>query len=669
MPFKKILIANRGEIACRIARTCRRLGIGVAGVHSEADRNALHVREIGESIEIGPAPASASYLQIERIVEAARRVGADAVHPGYGFLAENAALASALAEAGIAFIGPRPEVLRQFGDKAAAKAVARGAGVPVVPGTIQPSRDPSEILSALRGMQLPVLLKAAAGGGGKGMRVVSSLEDAAQEIQAAMREGQSSFGNPELIVEEFLPRARHIEVQILGDGRGRVIHLFDRECSLQRRHQKVIEEAPVLSLPVGLREEILGHAVRLGEAVRYGGLGTVEFIVQGRRAFFLEVNPRIQVEHPVTEEVTGLDLVELQLRAVGEAALPRQDEIRVTGCAIEARLYAEDTARGFLPSTGTVERLRLPGGIRVDAGVDEGAEVTPFYDPMIAKLIATGPDRAGAYAALRSNLAETGVLGLETNRDFLLRLATDPDVLRNEVHTGSIDALLQTETARAGGSATTEDAALAAALWLRKHRAESADPWSGWSDLTGWRLGDGSATMAFSPSLRLLAGEESFEATFGQREANGSLGVRIGEERFTVTPGEAAGRQVSVLDGRSCALRSSVADESVGFVAPDGRSVRFRVEPHLSGNLLASEASGDGRIRAPMMGRIVAVEVEAGTPVTGGQRLATMESMKMELPIQAPWAGVVSAVHCRQDANVERDQVVFVLSRVEDAAA
>ena len=669
MPFKKVLIANRGEIACRVARTCRRLGIAVAGVHSEADRHALHVREIGDSIEIGPPPALESYLRIGRIVEAALKVGADAVHPGYGFLAENPAFARAIAEAGLTFIGPSADVLAQFGDKAAAKAVARANSVPVVPGTAAPSADVEVLLDAISDMRLPVLLKAAAGGGGKGMRIVAERDGARQHVEAAMREGQSSFGRPDLIVEQFLPEARHVEVQILGDGRGEVIHLFDRECSLQRRSQKVIEEAPVESLPAGLREEILAHAVRLGVAVDYRGLGTVEFIVQGGRAFFLEVNPRIQVEHTVTEEVTGLDLVELQLRAVGEGRLPRQQDIAITGFAVQARLYAEDAAKGFLPSTGEIERLAFPANVRVDAGVAAGERVTPFYDPMIAKLIVSATDRQGAYAALRTALSETAVLGVETNRDFLAALAAREDVLRNQVHTGSIDAMLRDEVAEGEAAPPLEQVALAAALWLRRHRGPEADTWAGWAGLTGWRLRDGGPLIAAAPAIRLTHGQRTFEARYGERAASGVLSLQIGGEPFAALAGEPDGRDIHVINGRALVVESSVSQDAVSFVALDGRSYRFRVEPYLSSAVFASEGGGDGRVRAPLVGRVAVVDVRVGDSVTGGQRLAIMESMKMELSIQAPWAGVVTLVDCTADVNVERDQVLFHIARVREVAA
>ena len=412
--FRKILIANRGEIARRIARTCRQMGIAVATVHSEADRHAPHVRVGGESVPLGAAPARDSYLCIERVVAAARAVGAGAVHPGYGFLAENADFADALQAAGIAFIGPTAQVLRDFGDKAQAKRLAQAAGVPTIPGSPGASADAAQVAAMARELGLPVLLKAAAGGGGKGIRIVRTPELMDEEIAAAMREGRSAFGDPALIVERYLPQGRHVEVQILGDGLGGVRHLWDRDCSLQRRHQKVIEEAPALPLPAGLRERLLDAAVALGRQVRYRALGTVEFLVVGDAFYFLEVNPRLQVEHPVTEAVTGLDLVALQIRAAAGAPLGLEAPPRCDGHAIELRLYAEDPEHGFLPATGRLQALRWPAdGTRVETGVELGSEVTPHYDPMLAADRARPRPRRGAGPRPRP-LAATAVAGSRT---------------------------------------------------------------------------------------------------------------------------------------------------------------------------------------------------------------------------------------------------------------
>ena len=422
--IRKLLIANRGEIACRIARTCRRLGVAIATVHSAADRDAMHVREIGESVAIGGAPAGESYLNITAILQAALRVGADAVHPGIGFLSEDPNFAAAVEAQGLIFIGPRPDTMRRFADKWAAKHEARQAGVPVIGGSEGSSNDAGSVHSIIReGMRLPVVLKAAAGGGGRGVRIVRSLDGLLATIESAMREAQSSFGRPDLIVEEFVENARHLEVQVAGDGCGNAIHLFERECSLQRRFQKIIEEAPAANLPPQMRERILADAVALAKRVDYRNVGTMEFLVAADRHYFLECNPRLQVEHTVSEEVTGLDLVEIQLNIAANDQLPlSQDRIVVTGHAIQARVYAEDPAAGFLPSTGRLLLAAFPDDVRVETGVETGSEITPYYDPMIAKLIAHADDRPQALDRLRAAVGSTVVLGVKTNLGFLATL-------------------------------------------------------------------------------------------------------------------------------------------------------------------------------------------------------------------------------------------------------
>ena len=433
--FKKILIANRGEIACRIARTCRRLGVAVAGVHSRADSGALHVKTIGESIEIGGAPAAESYLRIDAVIAAAKATGAQAIHPGFGFLAENAAFARAVEAAGLVFIGPAPETIERLGDKASAKQEADAAGVPTVPGSKTPSEDPPEIAKAVRDIGLPVMLKAAAGGGGKGMRAIATLKRLDDEIGSAMREARSAFGSAGLIVEKLVEHGRHIEVQIAGDGAGNVIHLFERECSLQRRHQKLIEEAPAANLSAAMRENILADAVRLGQRLNYRGVGTVEFIVEGDRYYFLEVNPRLQVEHPVTEMVTGLDIVELMLRiAAGEGLAVAQQDIVCTGHSVEARICAEDASENFLPSTGTLSYVCFPASrIRVETGVETGSQVTPYYDSMVAKLITHGETRDSALDQLDQALRETSIFGVTTNQAFLRRLIALPETQKGQL--------------------------------------------------------------------------------------------------------------------------------------------------------------------------------------------------------------------------------------------
>lgn len=665
--FKKILIANRGEIACRIGRTCRKLGIAAATVHSVADRDALHVREIGESIEIGAAQAGASYLRIDRIVDAARRIGADAVHPGYGFLAENAEFATALGEAGIAFIGPSADTLVRFGDKAAAKAEARAVGMPVIAGTEEPSASVAEIVRAISRMQFPVLLKAAAGGGGKGMRVATSSKTLVADIEAATREAVSAFGNPNLIVEQYLPDSRHIEVQILGDGNGNVIHLLDRECSLQRRHQKIVEEAPVLSLADELRQGMFDHAVRLGKAVSYRGLGTVEFIVKDDNVYFLEVNPRIQVEHPITEEIIGFDLVELQIRAVSEGRLPiAQKDVEARAVSVEARLYAEDPELDFLPSTGRIELIVLPTGLRIDSGIAAGMTVTQFYDPMLAKLIATGPTRADAYAQLDAALRQTAVVGVRTNLPLLRRLVTAPEVLANDLHTGSIKQIA-TNLGK-GGAVTRREAAIAAAFWLRTQRMDREGAWAGWGGLTGWRLSCAESVAEPAPSLRLIEGDTQFEVGFGSMRDGEALPVTVDGETFAICLESISGGLIlAQADGVVITVSCFCGSEYVGFIH-GSREVALRVEPFLSGTLLSSGESGDGQVLAPMTGQIIAVDIEPGAIVAAGDRLGLLESMKMELDLRAPKAGMISSVLCRAGDTVERDQCIFLIGAGKDTA-
>ncbi|MEO7008356.1 MAG: biotin carboxylase N-terminal domain-containing protein, partial [Caldimonas sp.] len=494
--LEKILIANRGEIACRIARTCRRLGIAVATVHSSADRSALHVREIGESVEIGGPAATESYLRIDAIVAAAARVGADAIHPGYGFLSENPAFARAVEAAGLVFIGPTAATIERIGGKASAKREAARAGVPVIDGSDAGLVDPAAVAAQVRGMRLPVLLKAVAGGGGRGMAAIETLDGLDGRIESAMREAELAFGSGELIVESYLPRVRHVEVQIAGDGHGAAIHLYERECTLQRRHQKLIEEAPAAGLPAALLDAMRADACRLAAAVGYRGLGTVEFVVADGRHHFLEVNPRLQVEHPVTEAVTGLDLVELQLRIAETGRLPlAQHEVHCDGHAFEARVCAEDAAAGFLPATGRIALARFPGPpLRVDTGIASGDAVTPHYDSMIAKVIAHAPTRAAACARLQAGLAETRILGVVTNLAFLQHLLALPETRDSTFHTRLIDERYGDAgaAALAPPEAPFEHRCAAALLWLERQRRAGSGPdlgcWTEGGAFTGWRL-------------------------------------------------------------------------------------------------------------------------------------------------------------------------------------
>jgi acetyl/propionyl-CoA carboxylase alpha subunit len=661
--YKKILIANRGEIACRIARTLRRMGIAAATVHSSADANALHVREVGESVLIGGGPARESYLNIDAVVAAALRVGAQAVHPGFGFLSENAAFAQRCADAGMAFIGPSPESLTLFGDKAAAKRLARSLDIPTAAGLEEPSDDVDALLAAVATLPLPYILKAVAGGGGKAMRVIREPGQARAAIEAAIREGRSSFGDGRLIAERYLPSVRHIEVQILGDGAGNVVHLFDRECSLQRRFQKVVEEAPVTRVAQPLRERLWAHAVALGRAVDYRGLGTVEFAVAGDEAVFLEVNPRLQVEHPVTEAVTGLDLVQLQIETVARRSLPfAQQNLRGPhGVAVQARLYAEDAHRGFIPSTGRITQFDVPATVRVDAGVAAGCEITPHYDPMIAKLIAHGAGRAEALAKLRDALAQATVLGVTSNRGFLAALLADPAVQANEVGSEYIDGWL-------ASGPTTQDSpqhvAVLAAFWLMQQRMERADSThASWGDasLTGWRVQRGAKRLP-APTCRAVGAGGPWRIGFGRE--GGVLLIRVEDEVFEVAvPTRDDESQAFTIDGCRVQLRASCEERQV-HAQLAGLDLSLEIAP-LHQATGGCAAASQGVVRAPMMGIVIGVHTTQGQKVDVGDRLATMESMKMEMAITAPAAGVVAWVGCEALGKVERHQDLF---RIEPTA-
>ncbi len=678
--YRKILIANRGEIACRLARTIRSMGIAVAGVHSSADASSLQVRSVDESVWIGGAAARDSYLRIDRIIEAAQRVGADAIHPGFGFLAENPDLALACTQAGIAFIGPDADTLHLFGSKAAAKTRAGALGIPVADGLQTPSDDADQLVGQLSGMALPLILKAVAGGGGKGMRVVREREALRPAIDAAIREGRSAFGDGRLIAERYLEAPRHVEVQILGDGQGGVIHLWDRECTLQRRHQKVIEEAPVSSLPLAQREQLWEWAVALGRSVHYLGLGTVEFAVTGEGAVFLEVNPRLQVEHPVTESITGLDLVECQIRAVHDRRLPlQQHEVPApAGVAVQARLYAEDPAQRFLPCTGTLQHFEVPDTIRCDTGVSSGSVISADYDPMIAKLIAHGPDRSQALQQLAQALRHTHVLGLTHNRDFLCLLLEAPEVRDNRLSTEFIDGWLDTAFLQARDPACL---AALAALWLEQQRLSLQHHGGGaWGDADkgGWRLqrADASVQGAHTPLLLENAGQ-SHALAFGPVDEDGSLQVWVDGKPCQVKTGEALAsptgqarpapgddhrdvqRRIATVGERSLPLVARIgADQIDADVA--GRQYRPGLRPRHHHEAQDS-AGAQGKVLAPMMGIVIAVHVTQGETVQAGQRLATMESMKMELPILAPLAGTVKWQGCSVQTKVERHQDLFLI--------
>ena len=661
--FKKILIANRGEIACRIARTCRRLGVEVAGVHSSADEGSLHVKTIGESYLIGNAPASESYLRIDAVIDAAKQAGAEAIHPGFGFLAENATFARAVEAAGLVFIGPTPDVIERLGDKASAKREAEAAGVPTIPGSRTPSDDGAAIARIVHEIGLPAMLKAAAGGGGKGMRAISHLDDLAGDIEAAMREAKSSFGDARLIVEKLIERGRHIEVQIAGDGKGNVIHLFERECSLQRRHQKLIEEAPAANLAADLRERMVADATRLGKRLNYRGVGTVEFIVSGDAYYFLEVNPRLQVEHPVTEMVTGVDIVELMLRIAAGDGLPfAQDDIRCTGHAVEARICAEDPAENFMPCTGELAYVKFPEtGVRVESGVESGSIVSPYYDSMLAKLIAYAGTRSEALDTLRGALDQTSIFGIVTNQSFLARLIGLPETRNATFHTRLIDEQIDRLLGKTKPDART--LALGACFWMMQQRLPAAsqpshNPWQS-RETTGWQMSAGGDGLSPIPILHLEADGTSAEIRFAPRQDDGRMTIRVNDDKLSVdlVP-DGTDSFIAVVEDRSETVRIRQHDQTL-FVHDRGGVHTLTAIPYLTWISAAAETSGE--LRASMMGMIRKVNVAVGDRIKIGDVAAILESMKMELRISSQVDGVVTAVNCQAGDMVERNTVVAVV--------
>ncbi|MCA1186504.1 ATP-grasp domain-containing protein [Saccharopolyspora sp. 6T] len=650
-----VLVANRGEIAVRVIRTLRELGIRSIAVHSDADRDARHVVEADTSVHIGPSSAAESYLSVPRVVEAALRTGARAVHPGYGFLSENAEFARACADAGLAFIGPPAAAIEAMGDKIRAKATVTAAGVPVVPGRSEPGMTDEDLIAAAREVGYPVLLKPSAGGGGKGMRRVEDPADLPAQIAAARRESGAAFGDDTLFVERFVARPRHIEVQVLADAHGGVVHLGERECSLQRRHQKIVEEAPSALLDEPTRDRIGQAAVAVARSVGYAGAGTVEFIVSADRPdefFFMEMNTRLQVEHPVTELVTavgerrGLDLVELQVRIAAGEPLPfAQQHLRIDGHAVEARVYAEDPARGFLPSGGRVLAVHEPAGVRVDSGIAAGGTVGSDYDPMLAKVIAWGPARADALRRLDAALAETAVLGVITNVAFLRALLARPEVLAGELDTGLIERNLAELTTDPVPSEVPVAAALAD-LAAAEPDPSTADPW----DVPGgWRLGEPAwSTWRFADAEVRLRGRASDAEVLLDGEPSRASAFLHGD-LLTVTHRSRTRRYRWARDG------------DTSWLAADGRT--WAVTEH---RLLAERAErgggSGGTVTSPMPGTVLAAEVTAGQEVRRGQTLFVVEAMKMEHTVVAPLDGTVTEVTARPGQPVALDQPLAVLA-------
>ncbi|AQR72711.1 acetyl/propionyl/methylcrotonyl-CoA carboxylase subunit alpha [Sphingomonas sp. LM7] len=639
--IRSLLIANRGEIACRIIRTARRMGVRTVAVYSDADAGALHVRQADEAVHIGPSPARESYLVGDKIIAAAKATGAEAIHPGYGFLSENADFAQAVIDAGLVWVGPRPDSIRAMGLKDAAKARMIAAGVPVTPGYLGEDQSPERLQAEADAIGYPVLIKAVAGGGGKGMRRVDAAQQFAEMLQSCKREAASSFGDDRVLIEKYILSPRHIEVQVFGDSHGNVVHLFERDCSLQRRHQKVIEEAPAPGMDWPTRHAICSAAVRAAKAVDYVGAGTIEFIAdasEGLRAdriWFMEMNTRLQVEHPVTEEITGVDLVEWQLRvASGEAVPKRQGELKIDGWAMEARLYAEDPARDFLPSTGKLDYLYLPQETRIETGVEEGDTISPFYDPMIAKIVVRGADRDDARTALAQGCEATCCAPVRTNAWFLRRLVEHPVFASGQISTGFIGAFADELTA------PPEPSPL-----LLQEAAERLifDNWgkpSAWEHraldfkrgLTGFRLNrlpetrvslylDSKPLPTFAYDLALYDSAATYE----------------------------------VSNGASHNLREATYFEG-------GAAFTFRRFAEVS----RASTAGDGAILAPMPGRVTAVEVGSGDIVAKGQRLVTLEAMKMEHSLTAPFDGVVGEMNATPGAQVSEGVLLVRIEKAEE---
>ncbi|MEU5630152.1 acetyl/propionyl/methylcrotonyl-CoA carboxylase subunit alpha [Streptomyces rishiriensis] len=669
--FDTVLVANRGEIAVRVIRTLRAMGVRSVAVFSDADADARHVREADTAVRIGPPPAADSYLSADRLLEAAARTGAQAVHPGYGFLAENAGFARACADAGLVFIGPPAEAIALMGDKIRAKATVREAGVPVVPGSSGSGLTDDQLIAAAHEIGVPVLLKPSAGGGGKGMRLVRDAALLPEEIAAARREARASFGDDTLLVERWVDRPRHIEIQVLADGHGNVIHLGERECSLQRRHQKIVEEAPSVLLDEATRASMGEAAVQAARSCGYRGAGTVEFIVPGgdpSSYYFMEMNTRLQVEHPVTELVTGLDLVEWQLRVAAGEPLPfGQEDVRLTGHAVEARVCAEDPARGFLPSGGTVLRLREPqgDGVRTDSGLSEGAEVGSLYDPMLSKVIAYGPDRESALRKLRAALAGTVTLGVQTNAGFLRRLLAHPAVVSGDLDTG----LVEREAASLVTADVPPDVYAAAAL-LRQAALDPA-PGAGWVDpfsvADGWRLGGEPAWTAHhlhvpghDPVTVRVRGtadggrEVLLDGEGTPRRSSGILPPRPDDPRF-----------VCRLDGVTHAF-AALPDGT--WLGRDGDAWQVRDHDPVAASLTRGAHAGADSLTAPMPGTVTVVKVAVGDEVAAGQSLLVVEAMKMEHVICAPHAGTVAELDVTPGTTVAMDQVLAVVAPADDPA-
>ncbi|MEZ0260403.1 MAG: acetyl-CoA carboxylase biotin carboxylase subunit [Alphaproteobacteria bacterium] len=656
MAIKKVLIANRGEIACRVMRTCAKLGIATVAVYSDADAKALHVEIADEAYNIGPAAARESYLVMEKIIDVAKKSGADAIHPGYGFLSENEDFAEACGKAGIIFIGPPPAAIHAMGGKSEAKALMEKAKVPLVPGYHGDKQDEKFLAGEAEKIGYPVLIKASSGGGGKGMRVVESAKDFSEQLSGAQREAKASFGDEVVLIEKYLVNPRHVEIQVFADKHGNTVYLFERDCSVQRRHQKVIEEAPAPGMSEATRKKMGEAAVAAAKAIGYVGAGTVEFLLDANENFyFMEMNTRLQVEHPVTEFITGLDLVELQIRAAEGEKLPfTQKDLKIDGHAMEVRLYAEDPSNNFLPGAGQIKYLRFPmesDVVRVDTGVREapfgnGDVISIHYDPMIAKIIVKGKDRAGAIANLKRALDETFVTGPKTNLVFLRQLLESNDFKAGKVSTSFIKnheaELLPPPKAP---SATTLSLAVLGLL-AEREASYSQDASSPWNDLSAWRIGgvdvesfafthDGKETVITSTAkaageVTLTVDGKKVEAAYGTFGYDMSFDAKIGGQQYNA---------VLLRDGRHLTLMYNGHHEDLHYLDP----LAFE----------AGDEDGAGKLTAPMPGKVVAVRVQLGDNVKKGQPLIIVEAMKMEHTITAPSDGIVQAINANVGDQVD----------------
>ena len=684
--LEKLLVANRGEIACRIFRTARRLGVATAAVYSEADARAMHVEQADEAFLIGPAPAQESYLCIDRIIEAALRAKAQAVHPGYGFLSENPRFAERCVAAGLIFVGPPAAAMRAMGSKAEAKALMARAGAPVVPGYHGAAMDMGALRAAAERIGVPLLIKAASGGGGRGMRLVQRLDEFESAVASAAREALSSFGDSRLLIEKFLPRARHIELQIFADAQGHCVAFPERDCSMQRRHQKILEETPACGLSEAVRRTLRETAVAAAQAVGYLGAGTVEFLVKDESCYFLEMNTRLQVEHPVTEMIAGQDLVEWQLRVACGASLPlTQEALTARGCAMEARICSEDPARGFLPAVGVIEYLRTPcesAAVRVDIGVRRGDQVTQHYDSLLAKLIVWGEDRARALRRLRRALDEFELAGIATNLDFLRALARDEGFARGAYDTEYVERHAEELIAR-GAPAPEEEivvTAAGAAIWLAEARRrsladarETQDPWSPWAVSDGWRFGGcGRSTAEFEVDGRrcpvglspLAGGGEGAGRFFrGASDAPERLAFRldIGEQPLShIVAAEQEGERLQLwIDGVKRA--AAIVKSAGGFIV----ILSGRNHALVFCDPLGAPAQAEGRgtqLRAPLPARVSRIAARPAERVRKGTPVIVLEAMKMEISLAAPCDGEIDAIYCAEGELVAEDAILASLT-------